>query len=140
MQTAILFPVFVQIFLTFLIGLMTLFVRARALRAREVRFAEIALDSSRWPATVRKFGNSYSNQFELPVIFYVLCIVALMTGMADDIALALAWGFVLSRIVHACIHVTSNHVPRRGMAFIVSAVFAGLLALHLFSRLLTTGL
>jgi hypothetical protein len=35
---------------------------------------------------------------------------------------ALAWLFVVSRLVHAYIHLTSNHVGRRFAAFAASAL------------------
>jgi hypothetical protein len=65
---------------------------------------------------------SFSNQFELPVLFYVLTILALVTKLADLIFVVLAWIFVLFRILHACVHVTSNNVRIRGPLFGVSAI------------------
>jgi hypothetical protein len=140
MQTAILYPVFVQIFLTLLVGALTGFGRVRLVRSGQVHPSEIALDNRNWPEDLRKLSNNYSNQFELPVLFYVLCIIAMLTGMADFVAIVLAWGFVLGRIVHAYIHTTNNRVPRRGIAFFFGATAVGLLAVYLFLRLLAAGL
>lgn len=140
MQTAILFPVFAQIGLTLAVAFAAFYARARALQGRQVRIADIALDNANWPDHVRQLGNSYSNQFELPVIFYVLCLVASITSMADLFTLALAWAFVASRGVHALIHCTNNRVTRRGLAFLLGVILVGVMAIYLFLRLLAASL
>jgi hypothetical protein len=139
MQTAILYPVFVQIFLTLFVGGLTGFGRVKMVRSGQVHPSKIALDNRNWPDDLRKLGNNYSNQFELPVLFYVLCIIALLVNMADMIAILLAWLFVASRLVHAYIHTTHNRVPRRGLVFFFGAFAVGLLAVYLFLRLLLAG-
>lgn len=140
MQTAILYPVFVQMFLTLFIGVRAAVGRVKLVRSGQIHPSKIALDNSNWPDDLRKLTNSYSNQFEVPVLFYVLCIVAMLTNMADMIAIALAWMFVASRMVHAYIHTTNNRVARRALAFFFGAGVIGLLAFYLFLRLLAAGL
>lgn len=72
-------------------------------------------------------GNAYSNQFELPVLFYVLTILALITRKADLLFVVLAWVFVASRCVHAFVHVTSNDIKLRFPAFAVGALVLALM-------------
>ena len=67
-------------------------------------------------------GYSFQNQFELPVLFYVLTILAIITKHADLLFVVLAWIFVLSRLAHAYIHVTSNDLKLRGPFFGVGAL------------------
>ncbi len=136
MGVAILYPVFAQIILTFVLLLSMGRARQTALRSKDVDVSDIALDSSRWPEDARKFGNCYSNQFELPVIFYVLCLAALQTAKADFIMVALAWCFVISRIVHAYIHTGPNIVLRRGGVFGIGFIILAVMSLILLSRLL----
>ena len=50
----------------------------------------------------------------------MLVILALYTRKADLLLVIMSWIFVLARIAQAAIHVTSNVVPRRGLAFGVS--------------------
>jgi hypothetical protein len=82
-----------------------------------VRPADIALGQLAWPATTQQYGNAFNNQFQLPVLFYVAMIVALVTRQADILFVVLAWLFVALRVVHAGIHVTHNRVMRRGLVF-----------------------
>ena len=67
-------------------------------------------------------GNSFSSQFELPMLFYVLTILALITKHADFLFVVLAWIFVLTRIAHAYIHTTSNNLKLRGPFFGIGAL------------------
>lgn len=136
MGVAILFPVFVQMLLTFALLLAMGHARVRAIDSGGVQVSDIALDSSRWPDETRKFANCYSNQFELPVIFYVLCLAALETANADYLMVLLAWVFVISRIVHACIHTGSNIVRRRGAVFALGFLVVLIMLVILAARLL----
>jgi hypothetical protein len=79
--------------------------------------ARRALYEDAWPASVQQINNNIRNQFELPVLFYVVCIVLWELHAVHWLALAAAVAFVLSRIAHAAIHLSSNVVPHRRRAF-----------------------
>lgn len=113
----ILAPLFVQVLLTLGIGFLLFTARASALRGRQVRWQQIALGEPAWPPEAMQRANAFRNQFELPVLFYVLTTVAIISKHADVLFVAMAWLFVLSRVAHAVVHVTSNHVPTRGMLY-----------------------
>jgi hypothetical protein len=114
---AILAPLFVLVALTFalLIGMGAL--RVAAVRRGEVRVRDTALDRNNWPPRAQQISNCFDNQFQLPVLFYVLTILALSLRKADLLFVVMAWIFVVLRIVHAAIHVTSNRVGYRFWAF-----------------------
>jgi hypothetical protein len=139
MGGAILYPVFAQIALTLAVLFISGLARRKALLAREVTIPDIALDHSRWPDYARKISNNYSNQFELPVIFYVLCLTALQTGRDGAVMVLLAWAFVASRTIHAYIHCTSNYVHGRALAFVAGYLIIIAMLLTLFVQLLLAG-
>ena len=114
---AILAPLFALVALTFALLVWMGIVRFAAVRRREVRVGDIALGQLNWPPRAQQISNCYHNQLQLPVLFYVLTILALFLRKADLLFVVMAWIFVLLRIVHAAIHVTSNHVLRRFQAF-----------------------
>jgi hypothetical protein len=118
----ILAPLFVQVALT--LGLMFWMGawRVAAVRRGEVRIGAIALREPNWPPRVLQVANAYHNQLELPVLFYVLTILAYITRHADLLFVLMAWVFVTLRILQAFVHVTDNNVPRRGVLFIASAI------------------
>jgi hypothetical protein len=118
----ILAPLFVQVLLTFAVMLGMGYFRTTALKRGEARLDSIALGQPNWPVRATQFGNSFSNQFELPVLFYVLTVLAIITRHADLLFVVMAWIFVLFRILQAYVHVTSNTVQWRGGFYGVGAL------------------
>jgi len=119
---AILLPLFVQVALTLGLGVWLATQRVIMLRRREVHPRDIALGQPNWPAHMLQVGNAFRNQFELPVLFYVLTILSIVTRHADWLFVVLAWVFVLSRLAHAYVHTTSNRLSRRGGLFGIGAL------------------
>src|SRR5262249_35846837 len=119
---AILAPLFVLVALTFALLMWMGLVRFAAVRRREVRVSDVALGQLNWPPRVQQISNCYHNQLQLPVLFYVLTILALFLRKADLLFVVMAWIFVLLRVVHAAIHVTSNRVFHRFQAFAAGAI------------------
>jgi len=120
--TDFLLPVFVEVGLTFVLLIMMAVARTRCLTNGEVRPNDIALGEPKWPTKVTQYANAFRNQFELPVLFYVLVAFILITRAGDVLLLILAWLFVFTRIIHAYIHVTYNTVRHRGAIFGFGAV------------------
>ena len=71
-----------------------------------------------------QIANCFANQFEIPVLFYLLIAIALPLRRTDLVIVLLSWVFVVTRFVHAGIFVTSNDLNRRSLAW-----FAGVLVL-----------
>jgi hypothetical protein len=113
----VLLPVFVQVALIFALMFGTFTVRTRAVKRREVKISQVSLGQQAWPAKATQVANSYNNQFELPVLFFVLIALALPLRQADLVIVLLSWVFVVLRILHAGIYATSNHMGQRFGAF-----------------------
>jgi hypothetical protein len=118
---AVLLPLFVQVALTFALMFWMAFSRVGAIKRKETRMADTALGQPNWPPRVQQISNSYHSQFQLPLLFYVLTILAVITRHADLISVVMAWAFVLARLVHAYIHTGTNYVPHRFNAFALGA-------------------
>lgn len=119
---AILAPLFAQVFLTFALLIWTGRTRLEAVRSRSVQAAEVRMGERNWPAPAQRAANAFANQFEIPVLFYVLVGLALATRKADLVFVVMAWIFVATRFVHAGVYVTSNHVPYRFQAYLVGTL------------------
>lgn len=119
---AILLPVFVQVFLTFFLMFWMGRARIAAVRAGEVKVRDIALAQRAWPERVTQVSNAFHNQFELPILFYVLVAFALLTRKADLLFVILSWVYVASRLGHAFVYTTSNAIYARFGMFLVGAL------------------
>ena len=62
-------------------------------------------------------GRHYDNQFQLPLVFFVVCTLHISIGKPDGITLGLAWLFVITRLIHSWVHLGSNILPQRVVAF-----------------------
>lgn len=129
MNVALVWPVLAQVLLTFVILVRLGRARSAAVRARRVKLGDIALSGEGWPDEVRRVSNNFANQFETPVLFYVLVAVAIHVGATGWPMVALAWLYVASRVGHAVVHTTTNHVLTRFRIFLVG--LAALLAMWL---------
>ncbi len=78
-----------------------------------------AMDNEAWSTPVVLTTKNLANQFQFPVIFYVLCLILASLDAVDTVTLAIAWIFVLTRYLHAYVHVITNYVPNRQKAFVV---------------------
>ena len=125
----ILYPVLVQILLTMCMYVLLNVAKRKALRRGEVDEARRALDEGAWPDSVRKINNNIRNQFEVPVLFYVLALTLVVVNAVNFATLVLAWLFVASRVAHAYIHVGANYVPLRRRVFMAGCVIVIVLTL-----------
>ena len=124
---AVLLPLFVQVALTFVIAFSNAAFRTAVIQRGEIKVRDIALGQPAWGERETKVGNALRNQFELPVLFYVLVVLALFVRKADYLFVIMSWLFVLSRLVHAAIHTGPNDVPRRFLAFAFGAIVLALM-------------
>lgn len=115
----ILLPLLVQILLTFILLFRLGYLRFKSLKTGSLKIKDIALGQKVWPEEALKASNSYQNQFEVPILFYTACAVAMITQMTSFTFVIFSWVFVVSRIFHAAVHSGSNHVPRRFQLFLV---------------------
>jgi hypothetical protein len=119
---AVLLPVFVQVTLVFVLMMRMGRARVGAVQRGEARLGDIALGEPNWPADVTKAANAFNNQFQLPVLFMLLVGFAWATRKADLLFVAMSWAFVLLRIGHAYVHVTSNIVLTRFRLYVAGAL------------------
>ncbi|MGA7787350.1 MAG: MAPEG family protein [Xanthobacteraceae bacterium] len=118
----ILLPLFVEVILTFLLLFWLAPLRNGDFNAGISRPSNVALREPNWSPRTLQVGYAFSNQFELPVLFYVLTILAYVTHLAGLLFVVLAWIFVIFRILQAYVHVTNNNIRVRGAFFGIAAL------------------
>lgn len=118
----VLLPVFVLVGLTFVLLFWTFGSRRAAIVAGETKVRDIVLGQPNWPARTTQIGNCYGNQFQLPLLFYILIAVALPLRHADLVMVLLSWVFVVTRFAHAAVFVSSNNLRQRSLAWLSGAL------------------
>lgn len=117
MTIKLIYPALAQILWTFVVLGIVFVRRHRAFRDKSVRPADVAVSTERYPERARLAAANYANQFEAPVLFYALIMIAMEVGAVGTAMAVLAWLFVLSRVVHTIIHVSANQLAARGIVF-----------------------
>jgi hypothetical protein len=114
-------PLFALAAWTFLVLLLIPFVRVRSVRRREIGPNDFKFGESRAvPPNVSIPNRNYMNLLEMPMLFYVVCVILYVTAGASRLAILVAWAYVALRVVHSLIHPTYNHVLHRLSAFTLS--------------------
>ena len=67
-------------------------------------------------------SDNLKNLFEMPVLFYVICMIVELNEFSSSTYLTLAWCYVVLRYLHSFIHVTYNRVMHRFYVYICSCL------------------
>lgn len=121
-------PVVAMVALTFVVWWRMYVVRIGQMKRERIHPQAVATSAqSSARLTDSCAADNFRNLFELPVLFYVALVVAAMTGQVNATTIALAWAFVLLRIVHSAIHCTYNKVMHRFYAYVAGGMALWLL-------------
>ena len=118
----VLLPAFVLVGLTFFLLIWMGAARRGALVSGQAKVRDIVLGQQNWPARPTQIANCYANQFELPILFYVLIAIALPLRKVDLFMVLMSWVFVVTRFAHAGIFVTHNDLNQRSLAWFAGAL------------------
>lgn len=120
----IIIPVFLQVMLTFAILFTLGVLRYRSVGQRTVHPKDYVLmtGQDQWPVMIQRLGRSFHNQLEVPLLFYVLVILILVTDVKAAMLLNLAWVYVGLRYLHALVHIVYNKVIHRFTIYIISCL------------------
>jgi len=112
------YPMFMMVFITLGILCLALAARVQSVITGQVKARSYKLmDAEVYPDNVIKTTRNFNNQFEIPVLFYIGCLLFLVLDIDSALGLALAWSFVSARFFHAVVHITYNKLYHRMFAF-----------------------
>ena len=118
-----LWPIVAMVALTAIVWVMMYKRRLGEMRNKGIAPQQVAVNRQ----AAEKLDNvtaaeNFSNLLEIPVLFYLLAVLLLVTESVTDTQLFLAWLFVGLRYVHSAIHVTINHVVSRWFVYLLSTL------------------
>jgi len=116
---AILYPAFAMALLTFGVSVWLLKMRIKAYKSgADPRYFK--LNQGELPVYAKQAEQHYENLFEMPVLFYVVLLVAFVTQTANVGLVFLAWAYVAARAAHSYVHLGENKLLLRRNVFLVS--------------------
>jgi hypothetical protein len=109
--------------LSFLTGLTVLVTRTLDLfsNGRPLSFYE-EFDGQGAPLSVLRPTRQLANQFEFPVLFYVLVAMAIAIPVREPVIAGMAWGYVALRWAHAASQLVGNRLYLRTPVFMLGNI------------------
>ncbi|QND52061.1 hypothetical protein HB779_09185 [Phyllobacterium sp. 628] len=133
-QTAIFWPLIALTALVYIVYLLIFLRRRDAIKLGQASARDFRLPLNEPEASVTVIRN-LNNLYELPVLFYAVCISLCVVNGVSFLAVVVAWLFVAARVAHTLVHVTSNRLRLRQPIFTIGFILNGILwvilALHL---------
>ncbi len=120
---AILWPMIALVGWTGSIWLLMYIRRLSEMHLKKIKPQELAtVEQAASRLTNVTAAENFSNLLETPMLFYLLCLAVYVTQQVNELLVIMAWLYVGLRIVHSIIHVTSNHVVTRWLAYVSSTI------------------
>lgn len=83
---------------------------------------------------IERPARTFNNLMQVPMVFYVVCLIAMALDRVDRTQVSLAWLFVALRVAHAFIMLAWNFVPYRFAAYNAAAIALVGLAIRVAER------
>ena len=117
MTLKLVYPTLALILWIFVVGVILMLRRKDAFTSGAVKPEDVTVSTERYPVAARLASANFSNQFETPVIYFALIMLAMEVGAAGYAMALLAWLFVASRVIHTLIHIGPNKLAVRGAVY-----------------------
>lgn len=130
----LIWPLLIHGFVTLFLFLPMSRVRRRLIAQGKAKAGSFRLNYEE-PEESRKFSNAIRNQNETGLPYYAGLLAAFVTGNATTLIVALAWLFLVLKLAHVSIHVTTNQLRYRFPMFVAAIVSLGAFWLALAARL-----
>lgn len=125
-ENMIVWPMILMAFATMLIYIPLVRARIKSVTSGEVKPGVYKLNQGLAGYSLQ-LNNALGNQYEAPVLFYAACLAAHVSGNATRLMVGLAFAYVIAKILHIVIHITSNKIPLRLAVFSISmAILLGM--------------
>jgi hypothetical protein len=117
----LIYPMFAMVILTVSVLFRLFRARVRAISNGEVNANYFrTYQEGVEPASSAKLARQFTNLFEAPVLFYVVCLAAMVLDRGSIVMLVLAWLYVLARAVHTYVHTGGNRLRHRLAVYFAS--------------------
>lgn len=119
-QDLIFWPMIIQALVTLWMYVPMSRARVRTVKSGAASAADFRLPDRDEKPETRQLANALTNQFELPLLFFAVCLAAHAAGVVTFILMALACCFVVAKTLHSAIHMTTNRIRHRRPAFMAA--------------------
>jgi len=120
------YPLLFMIILTMFVTLRLLIIAVNLVRTKQVHIKQFRMFDGEIPQYALNARAHFKNMFEIPILFYVLCILSIVINNYSQIDINIAWGFVISRLLHTIVRIPNKDVIVRFAFFVIGLFFLGI--------------
>ena len=99
--------------------------RKRAIKNKEVRFTHFKAYTGESTERLEVIKNHYNNQFQIPMLFFIVCLLSIQLDKVGKATIVLALCFIVSRVFHSLLHLGSNDVMKRAYTYFTGVLIIG---------------
>lgn len=118
----LLLPLLAMVALTLVVWVRLYLVRIPEMKRSRIDPQRLAGSADKGLLKDTRASDNFINLFEVPVLFYVLLLATMQAGVHDAVLLALAWAFVVLRVLHSVIQCSYNRVMHRFAVYSLATV------------------
>ena len=98
-------PLSIMVFLNLFLTFRLLYMATMYTLNKDVKLSQFRINEGKFPDRLRSARQQYQNMFEIPILFYLLCLLNIFFNQYTQFDIILAWCFVLFRVLHFFIRV-----------------------------------
>lgn len=125
LQHAVIIPLLMMLILTALVWMYMYILRLGYMFRHKIEPQQLVTPDKKYivlPEKINFPAYNLSNLFELPVLFYVLCLLVMFMDIQSIAVITFSWIFVIFRVLHSLVHCTYNRVTHRFLAYLIASI------------------
>lgn len=118
-------PLCIMTFLNIFLIFRLLFLAGSFIKRKEIKLNQFQLYDGEFPDKLQSARYQFQNMYEIPILFYLLCLIHINLNIYTQFDVNLAWGFVIFRFIHFLIRLQNQRdlsVRPRLLTFVLSLI------------------
>ena len=118
-------PLCIMAFLNIFLIFRLLFLAGSFIKRTEIKLDQFQLYEGEFPDKLWSARYQFQNMYEIPILFYLLCLIHINLNIYTQFDVNLAWGFVIFRFIHFLIRLQNQrdlNIRPRTLTFVLSLI------------------
>ena len=121
-------PMSIMALIIIILTFRLIFLAGKFIYARDINIDQFQLYDGDFPDKLKSARYQFQNKFEIPILFFPLCIAHMILENSSSLDYIFVWGFVIFRIFHMLFRLQNQrglNIRPRTITFIISLTFLG---------------
>ena len=119
-------PISIMVFLNLFLIFRLIYMAVSYIKNEDINLGQFRIYEGDFPDKLWSARQQYQNMFEIPILFYLLCLLNIIFNNYSQFDIILSWSFVFSRVIHFFIRLKNqkdiNIIPRT-IVFVLGLLF-----------------